>query len=236
MPEAEAVLRVPNTDDVLGLRDRAMLEVLYCTGIRRAELCSLRIFDVDSYRGTIFVRHGKGLRDRVVPLGERAVMWLAKYVAESRPQLVAAVDEGALFLTAQGEPMTNMRATQMVRDAVIAAGIDKKGACHLFRHTVATLMLENGADIRYIQHLLGHAYLTTTQIYTHVSIHKLKEVHAQTHPGAHLQPAVNRAGTSLVASMQDHGATAEELHALLEAEAEQEDQHEGAGAEDRSAR
>jgi integrase/recombinase XerD len=233
--EAEAVLRMPDTSDVIGLRDRAILEVLYATGIRRSELCALRVFDVDSHRGTVFVRHGKGLRDRVVPIGERALLWVDKYVTEARPELVAAIDEGALFLTAQGEPMTLMRATGLVRQYVQAAGIDKKGACHLFRHTAATLMLENGADLRYIQHMLGHAQVTTTQLYTQVSIHKLKEVHALTHPGARLAPTPGAdcaelgAAPPLAASPNvGAGGAAAALHALLDAEAEQESEHDGA--------
>ena len=95
-------------------------------------------------------------------------------------------DEGVLFLTREGEAMTKNRLTQMVRDVVISSGISKRGACHLFRHTAATLMLENGADVRMVQEMLGHARLETTQIYTHVSIRKLQEVHAATHPGAKL--------------------------------------------------
>jgi integrase/recombinase XerD len=172
----------------------------------------------------------------VVPIGERALLWVEKYVSEARDELVAAIDEGALFLTAQGEPMTLMRATGLVREYVQAAGIDKKGACHLFRHTAATLMLENGADLRYIQHMLGHAQVTTTQLYTQVSIHKLKEVHALTHPGARLAPAPGAdraelgAGTPLAASPNADagGDAAAALHALLDAEAEQESEHDGA--------
>lgn len=186
--EAEAVLRLPDVEDVLGLRDRAMMEVLYATGIRRAELVKLKIYDVDMHRQTLMVREGKGKRDRVVPLGERALAWIQKYLDQSRPNLVAAVDDGALFLTTMGDAMTLMRATTIVGEYIERAKLGKRGACHIFRHTAATLMLENGADTRYIQAMLGHADISSTQIYTSVSIHKLKQVHALTHPGAKLAP------------------------------------------------
>src|SRR5262249_9669391 len=142
--------------------------------------------DVDLEKGTVMVRHGKGRKQRIVPIGERALAWIDKYVVEARPQLVTGADPGTLFLTSTGVPFTPNHLSQMARGYVLAAAIGKEGACHLFRHTAATLMLENGADIRYIQELLGHAELTTTQIYTRVSISKLKQIHAATHPGAKL--------------------------------------------------
>jgi integrase/recombinase XerD len=186
--EAEAVLRQPDVDDVLGLRDRAMMEVLYATGMRRTELVHLKVFDVDMSRGTIMIREGKGKRDRVVPLGERAGLWVQRYLDDSRRHLVAAVDDGGLFLTTMGDSMTLARATDVVSAYVEQAKLGKRGACHLFRHTAATLMLEGGADTRFIQAMLGHADISTTQVYTQVSIHKLKQVHALTHPGAMLAP------------------------------------------------
>jgi integrase/recombinase XerD len=230
--EAEAVIKLPDVNDVLGLRDRAILEVLYSTAIRRAELVHLRVFDVDRHRGTLMVREGKGKRDRVAPLGERALLWVEKYLGESRPELVAAIDDGTLFLTNTGEPISLMWASQVVRRYVEHANLGKLGACHLFRHTAATLMLENGADIRFIQQLLGHAKLDTTAIYTHVSIHKLKEVHALTHPGARLGRAQSADGNGAsaqidllafpLAAQSDRIAEAAELHDLLAQEAEQE--------------
>jgi len=165
------------------------MEVLYSTGIRRSELVKLKVFDVDAHRGTLMIREGKGKRDRVVPLGERALAWIQKYMDASRPHLVPAVDDGELFLTTMGDAMTLQRATDLVGEYVESAKLGKRGACHLFRHTCATAMLENGADTRYIQAMLGHADISTTQIYTQVSIHKLKQVHALTHPGANLAPA-----------------------------------------------
>ena len=133
------------------------------------------------------IREGKGKKDRVIPIGERAVAWLDKYLDQARPRLAAEPDDGTLFLTVQGEPFGPNRLSGLVRDYVEAAGIGKHGACHLFRHTMATLMLEGGADIRFIQQMLGHARLDTTQIYTHVSIRMLKQIHSATHPAAQLK-------------------------------------------------
>jgi len=180
--EAEQVLGQPDIAEPLGLRDRAMLEVLYSTGMRRMEIIHLKLFDLDVDRGTLIVRQGKGKKDRMIPIGERALAWCDKYATEVRPSLVMPPDDGFLFLTNTGDTFTPNRLTQMVRDYVTAANIGKKGSCHLFRHTMATLMLENGADIRYIQQMLGHADLSTTQIYTQVSIRKLKQIHEATHP------------------------------------------------------
>ncbi|TRD14773.1 tyrosine recombinase [Palleronia caenipelagi] len=120
--------------------------------------------------------------DRMVPIGERALTWCLKYGAEVRPQFDLTGRDPAFFLTSLGEAFTANRMTQLVRGYVQAADIGKSGSCHLFRHSCATLMLENGADIRYIQQLLGHAKLDTTQIYTQVSIRQLKQVHTLTHP------------------------------------------------------
>lgn len=184
--EAEAVLAVPDVDTVIGLRDRAMLEVLYSTGIRRGELAHLQLPDVDVDRRTLFVRQGKGRKDRMVPIGTRALAWLDGYLVEARPRLVVDPDPAWLFLTADGTVFSLDRLTQLARDYVTASGVGKSGACHLFRHTMATLMLEGGADIRYIQAMLGHAELSTTQIYTQVSIRTLQAVHQATHPGADL--------------------------------------------------
>jgi integrase/recombinase XerD len=184
--EAEQVLKQPDLEKALGVRDRAILESLYSTGMRRMELTKLRLYDLDVDRGTLLIRQGKGKKDRMIPMGERAIAWVDKYVLEVRPEFVVEPDEGILFLTNLGEAFTPGRLTQLVRRYVMAAEIGKSGACHLFRHTMATLMLEGGADIRFIQQMLGHAKLDTTQIYTQVSIRKLKEIHSYTHPGARL--------------------------------------------------
>jgi integrase/recombinase XerD len=185
--EAEQVLAQPDVREPLGVRDRAILEVLYSTGIRRMEVIGLSVYDLDGDRGTLMVRQGKGKKDRMVPIGEQAVAWVERYLSEVRAGLVVPPDDGRLFLTAAGEEFSPNRLTQLVRGYVNAADTGKKGACHLFRHTMATVMLENGADIRYIQEMLGHVELSTTQIYTQVSIRKLQAVHALTHPTAKLE-------------------------------------------------
>ena len=180
--EAERILAQPDAATALGLRDRAILEVLYSTGIRRAELAHLRLTDLDVGRGTLFVREGKGKRDRVVPIGERAVAWTLAYLERARPELVVPPDRGVLFLTRRGRRIRPSRLGELVRRYVQASGVGKTGSCHLFRHTMATLLLEGGADIRDIQEMLGHAQLSTTQLYTRVSIARLKRVHTQAHP------------------------------------------------------
>lgn len=128
------------------------------------------------------VREGKGKKDRMEPLGERACAWIQKYIEDVRPDYAMEPDEGYLFLTEYGQPMIKNRMSDMVKKHTAAAGINKPGACHIFRHSMATHMLENGADIRYIQMILGHSVLTTTEIYSQVSIKKLKETHSRTHP------------------------------------------------------
>ncbi len=186
--EAEAVLAQPNLADPLGVRDRAILEVFYSTAIRRMELVNLLVWDVDPKRGTLFVREGKGRRDRVVPISGRALAWVERYRLEIRPLLVWDASEDHLFLTKRGEALTPTPLGTDVGRYVEAANIGKKGSCHLWRHTCATLMLEGGADVRFVQEMLGHASIQSTQVYTRVSIAKLKQVHAATHPGA-LPPA-----------------------------------------------
>lgn len=182
--EAELVLSRPDLRTPLGIRDRAMLETFYSTGMRRAELIHLSVWDLDSERGTVMIREGKGRKDRMVPIGERAVAWCRRYLDEVRPRHVLEPDGGTLFLTADGSPLAPDRLTTLVRGYVEAAELGKRGSCHLFRHTCATLMLEGGADVRYIQQLLGHAELSTTQIYTQVSIRMLQQVHRASHPSA----------------------------------------------------
>jgi integrase/recombinase XerD len=185
--ESEKIINEPDINEPLGIRDRAILEVLYSTGMRRMELIRIKLYDLDRDRGTVIIRQGKGKKDRMIPIGERALAWIDKYLNEVRTSLVLDPDDGTVFLTTYHEPFTKNRLTQLVRDYVNAADIGKKGACHLFRHTMATIMLENGADIRFIQQMLGHARLDTTQIYTQVSIRMLKEIHSATHPTARLK-------------------------------------------------
>lgn len=178
--DVEGVINRPDTGTLKGLRDRAMLEVLYSSGIRRSEMMRLKLYEVDTERGTLMVRQGKGQRDRLIPLGARACAWVHRYCLEVRPELLGC-DSDSLFLTDYGEPFGKDRLSDLVRGYMRAAGI-AHGACHALRHAMATHMLEGGADIRYIQAMLGHTKLETTQIYTHVAIEQLKAVHALTHP------------------------------------------------------
>ncbi|WP_281663569.1 site-specific tyrosine recombinase XerC [Paraburkholderia fungorum] len=180
--EAERILNVPDVTSALGIRDRAILETFYSTGIRRTELTNLHVHDVDPDRGTVMIREGKGKRDRLIPIGARALAWIRKYLDEVRPQLSLADDDGTLFLTVLGDAIDPRSLGQMVSDYIRVSGVNKSGSCHLFRHTMATLMLENGADVRFVQVMLGHAQLTSTQIYTQVAIRALKEIHTATHP------------------------------------------------------
>jgi integrase/recombinase XerD len=180
--EAEQIIEQTNIHDALGLRDRAILETLYSTGMRRLELVHLKLWDLDLERATVSIRQGKGHKDRIIPLGDRAAAWVRKYLDESRPQLATEPDDKIVFLSNAGEPFSLDYLTEMVRGYVEAANLGKHGACHLFRHTMATLMLEGGADTRFIQAMLGHADLKTTQLYTHVAIRQLQDIHRATHP------------------------------------------------------
>jgi integrase/recombinase XerD len=220
--EVETVLSQPDTSTSTGLRDRAMLEVLYSTGMRRMELINLKLFDIDMERGTVMVRQGKGRKDRMIPMGARAIEWVEKYQDDVRPGLASGADEGVLFLTHLGQAFTPNRLTQLVREYVDAAKLNKRGSCHLFRHTMATLMLENGADIRFIQAMLGHVELNTTQIYTQVSIRQLKAIHTATHPA---KTAVTRAARQAQEPLQsalNEAMDTQTLLAALEVELEAE--------------
>jgi integrase/recombinase XerD len=180
--EVEAVLGVPDIGTPEGIKFRAILETLYSTGIRRAELCGLSLGDIDYGRGLARIEQGKGHKDRFVPIGERAIGWIEKYLHESRPRLCPSINEHAVFLNAEGRRMRPGRLGSHVGEIIRKAAIGKVGSCHLFRHTFATLLLENGCDVRYVQAMLGHAKLETTEIYTHVSIRALQDAHARCHP------------------------------------------------------
>jgi len=221
--EAETVLAVPDINTPTGLRDRVMLEVFYSTGMRRMELMQLQVFDVDAERGTVMIRQGKGKKDRMVPIGDRAIAWIEKYRDDVRPELATGADEGTLFLTHLGEAFTPNRLTQLVREHIQAAQIGKTGSCHLFRHTMATLMLENGADIRYIQAILGHAELSTTQVYTQVSIRQLKAIHTATHPAR--MPGAGATQSAAPGVSPQHGPlnAAAALLMALDAEADEDE-------------
>ena len=180
--EINDVLNTIDTKTVSGLRDRAMIETLYSTGMRRMELVNLTVYDIDHRRGAVWIREGKYQKDRFVPIGDNALSWTVKYQDEARGELVMEPDKGRLFLTDYGEAFKRDALSNLVKRYLTRAGITTLGSCHLFRHACATHMLENGADIRFIQQLLGHEDLSTTQIYTQVSIDKLKAIHQATHP------------------------------------------------------
>ena len=212
--EVERIMQLCEIEEPIGLRDRAILEVLYSTGLRRMEMIALKLYDLSLDRVLLLVRQGKGQKDRYVPIGERAIAWLEKYIREGRPQLAIEPDDMTVFLTAQGEPFSRNHLSYAVRERIDAAKLGKTGSCHLFRHTMATLMHENGADIRFIQQMLGHEDLKTTQIYTQVAIRTLQKVHAATHPAALLDSS-----ESPVPKAADPDAEA--LFSALEAEAEE---------------
>ena len=180
--EVERILQQPDITTPLGVRDRAIFEVLYSTGIRRAEVCALHIDHIHVDRQVLFVHQGKGQRDRYVPIGLRALLWIARYVESAREQLALDSKERTLFLTLLGSPLNPDSLTEYGRRYIKSANIEKPGACHIFRHTMATLMHDGGADIRTIQAILGHSKLDTTQIYTQVSLKKLLDTHRKTHP------------------------------------------------------
>ena len=182
--EVSALMSVPDVSDPLGIRDRAMLELFYSCGLRRAELARLELHDLNGDRHTLAIRQGKGRKDRILPVGQRALRWCGKYLAEVRPLLALDTRERALFLTGYCTTFNPDVISRMVSAFMEKAQIEKKGSCHLLRHACATHMLEGGADIRFIQQLLGHAKLDTTAIYTEVSIKQLQEVHGRCHPAA----------------------------------------------------
>jgi integrase/recombinase XerD len=219
--EAERVMACVDLGTPIGLRDRAMLEVLYATGVRRHELAALELGDIEAERGVVLIREGKGRKDRMVPIGERALGWVARYLEEVRPLLCVPPDEGVLFLSEHGERLELNKLTFLMAGYISRARLGKKGACHVFRHTMAMLMLEGGADVRVIQEILGHSQLTTTQLYTRLSIAHLKTVYDVAHPAAKLAPPP-RAHADAVAGAEAT-PTADELLAALEAEARDED-------------
>ena len=179
---ADRLCTVRTLRDAVLLRDIAVFEVLYSTGIRRNEAQRLRLGDVDRDNGLLFVRDGKGGKDRVVPIGGKSLEAIRRYVEKARPLLLAVPDSGFLFITRKGRRVGEYTMRQTVINVTKAAGIGRHVKVHTIRHTCATHMLNHGADIRFVQELLGHASLSSTQIYTHVSINKLKETHRKHHP------------------------------------------------------
>ena len=175
------LLDAPYTGDAMGLRDRAMLELLYATGLRVTELVTLRMVQVSLDAGVLRVL-GKGAKERLVPIGEQAVDWITRYLREARPVLLAGRSADALFVTQHAEAMSRQMFWILVKRHALVAGITRPISPHVLRHAFATHLLNHGADLRVVQMLLGHADVSTTQIYTHVARERLRQLHAQHHP------------------------------------------------------
>ena len=180
--QVEALLAAPQTDTVLGQRDRAMLETLYATGLRVSELVGLKLHELNFDMGVVRI-FGKGGKERLVPLGEEAIYWLRDYLAEARPALLNGRQSEDFFVTARGEGMTRQAFWQLIKRYAVLAGMDpSRLSPHVLRHAFATHLLNHGADLRVVQMLLGHADISTTQIYTHIARERLKSLHAAHHP------------------------------------------------------
>jgi integrase/recombinase XerD len=179
--DVEQLLNAPDVQTPLGLRDRTMFEVLYATGLRVSELVTLRIAQVSMDMGVVRVM-GKGSKERLVPLGEEALDWLRRYLADGRNVLLEKQITDALFVTARGEGMTRQMFWVLIKKHAQRGAISKPMSPHTLRHAFATHLLNHGADLRVVQMLLGHADISTTQIYTHVARERLKKLHAMHHP------------------------------------------------------
>ena len=180
--QVEALLAVPDCDTPLGLRDRAMFEVLYATGLRVSELVSLKLFEVGMNEGVVRV-FGKGSKERLVPLGQEALDWIGRYLKEARQHLLGDQNGDAVFVTRRGAGLSRQMFWNLVKRYASLAGIDPaRISPHTLRHAFATHLINHGADLRVVQLLLGHADISTTQVYTHVARERLKQLHAQHHP------------------------------------------------------
>ncbi|SBT10059.1 site-specific tyrosine recombinase [Candidatus Propionivibrio aalborgensis] len=180
--QVEELLAAPQTNTTLGQRDRAMLETLYATGLRVSELVGLKVHEVSFDMGVVRV-FGKGSKERLVPLGEVAIDWMRRYLAEARPALLDRRQSNDLFVTARGAAMTRQAFWQMIKRYAERAGMDPgRLSPHVMRHAFATHLLNHGADLRVVQLLLGHSDISTTQIYTHIARERLKSLHAAHHP------------------------------------------------------
>ena len=182
--EIEWILSQTLLFGIKGVRDRAILETFFATGIRRTELLFLELEDIDFSARLLRVNHGKGLKERIVPISKRACEWLALYIKKVRPTITFVGSGNTLFLANNGKQFLPGKLSEIAAKYVKLSGIKRAGACHLFRHATATTMLNNGADLRHVQAMLGHASITTTQIYTHVSREKLSSVYNESHPSA----------------------------------------------------
>ena len=187
--EMEAILDQPNLGTLTGYRDKALLETMYATGMRVSETVKILLKKVDLKREYV-IASGKGSKERLIPLGRKAIQYLQHYINFVRPQLLHAEQNKAaeqveeLFVTDWGGPMTRQRVNELIDEYAKSAGITKKVTPHMLRHSFATHLLNNGTDLRVVQELLGHADISTTQIYTHVDVERLREVYDKTHPRA----------------------------------------------------
>jgi len=179
--EVVALLNTPNVDEPVGLRDRAMLELLYACGLRVSELVGVKTTEVSLSDGVVRVT-GKGSKTRLVPMGEEAIDWISRYLREARPAILQKRLCNALFVTNRGEAMTRQAFWYLIKRYALLAGINKHMSPHVLRHAFATHLLNHGADLRVVQMLLGHADISTTQIYTHVARERLKQLHSMHHP------------------------------------------------------
>jgi integrase/recombinase XerD len=179
--EVLALLDAPNLNESAGLRDRAMLELLYACGLRVSELVGVKVTEVSINDGVVRVT-GKGSKTRLVPMGEEAVDWISRYLSEARPDILQKRLCDALFVTNRGEAMTRQAFWYLIKRYALLAGINKPMSPHVLRHAFATHLLNHGADLRVVQMLLGHADISTTQIYTHVARERLKQLHSAHHP------------------------------------------------------
>jgi len=179
--DVEILINAPDVQTPLGMRDRTMLEVLYATGLRVSELVTLSAVQVSLDMGVVRVM-GKGSKERLVPLGEEALDWIRRYLAEGRPLLLMGKVSDALFVTHRAEAMTRQMFWYLIKKHSRHCGLNKSLSPHTLRHAFATHLLNHGADLRVVQMLLGHADISTTQIYTHVARERLKKLHAEHHP------------------------------------------------------
>ena len=179
--EVEDLLNAPNISDPIGLRDRAMLELLYASGLRVSELVGIRVNEVSTQDGVVRVT-GKGSKTRLVPMGEEAADWINRYIKEARPDILQKRQSEALFVTARTAEMTRQAFWYLIKRYALMAGITKHMSPHVLRHAFATHLLNHGADLRVVQMLLGHSDISTTQIYTHVARERLKQLHSVHHP------------------------------------------------------
>ncbi len=181
--EVDDLLAVPDVEKPLGIRNKAMLELMYATGLRVSELVHLKLTDLHLDLAMLQTI-GKGDKERIIPVGEVAIDWLKTYLRDSRPKLLKGQQSEAVFLNDHGRPISRQGVWLLIKNLVKAAGIQKDVSPHTLRHSFATHILENGADLRIVQELLGHSDISTTQIYTHISKKRLTEVYDQFHPRA----------------------------------------------------